>query len=364
MVYRPVADDPQGPYDDDRPSTIPTKTLALVSLLLGIAWLGGVGSVVAIVTGIIALGLIGAGRASGKGMAIGGIVTGTATLGVTAVLLGSMFPGVTAPNNVGPLAESPPPLPVLDPNFPYPVYGSQDMVKYMAQSMIVHDDVIDLTAYGLATRSQAEDALLEAVIQNPYIVDVRTYGCEPRACRVGYGYSQAEQAAIQEQMLMISTNVLAEIIDPQMSDVDRVKAINKWIVDHTTYDKEAAALLPEDPTGFELPDEYRYAWNASGVLFHGKGVCEAYAEAFSLMANAAGVPTVIVSGTLTDGSPHAWNKVLVGGVWKAVDVTWNDGPPTTNAFLMINDSQFTAEASREEDDQWMTDDHIADYATP
>jgi len=331
---------------------------------MAIVWIGGLGSVVAIITGIIALGLIGAGRAAGKAMAIGGIAIGALSLGVTAVLLGGMLPIVTQPNNVDPRAEAPPTLPSLDSTSAYPVYGSKDVVKYIAQEMLVHEDIIDLRAYSLDTKAQADDALLEAVSQNPYVIDVRTYGCTPHACRVGYGYTKEEQAEIQEDVLEASTAVLAEIISPEMSDVDRVKAINKWIVDNAEYDMEAADQLPDDPQASDVPDEYRYAWNASGVLLRGKGVCESYADAFSLLANAAGVPAVIVSGKLSDGSPHAWNKVFVGGVWKAVDVTWNDGPPTTTAYLMINDSQFTGEAARSEDDQWMSDDHIADFATP
>ncbi len=363
-----------GPVPAPRPSgfsrPVPkSSTLALVSLVMGVLWLGGLGSVVGIVTGIVALGLVAAGRAAGRGMAIGGIAVGVVTLGMSGVLVASLLPVDSPPPDVHAQnrAEAPPPLPEpVDPASPYPVYGSQDMVRYMAQSMIKHQAEIDLRAYQLTDPAQAEDAVLEAVIQNPYVVDVRTYGCDTDWCRISYGYSAAEQAAIQQQLLDVSVTILAETVDESMTDTEKVTAINTWLTKNARYDTEAAALLPDEPeAGFDVPQEYRYAWNASGVLLDGKGVCESYAEAFHLLVSAAGVPVVIVSGYLLDGNaPHAWNKVFVDGQWKAVDVTWNDGPPTTDDYLLINDSQFTGEAARREDDQWMTDSLISAYATP
>jgi hypothetical protein len=63
-------------------------------------------------------------------------------------------------------------------------------------------------------------------------------------------------------------------------------------------------------------------------------------------------------------APHAWNKSLINGEWKAVDVTWNDSGGQTDRYLLINDSDFTGNALRQEDDDWMTDRLIPSYATP
>ena len=304
----------------------------------------------------------------GRLLAAGGVAAAVVALAFVGVFLaGLLFPAPPQQpdERVQARAEAPPlPVPV-DPDSPYPVYGSQDMVRYLAQSMIKHEDTVDLSAYQLDDAAKAEDALLEAVTQNPYVVDVRSYGCVPESCRIGYGYSAAAQAAIQEQLLTTSTSILAQTVDPSMSDADKVRAIDRWLTRNARYDDEAAALLAAHPEpGFDPPDAYRYAWNASGVLLDGKGVCESYAEAFDLLANAAGVPTVVVSGYLdADHAPHAWNKVYVAGGWKAVDVTWDHGPPITTDYLMIDDSQFTGEAARTEDDQWMIDSLIPTYAT-
>jgi hypothetical protein len=45
-----------------------------------------------------------------------------------------------------------------------------------------------------------------------------------------------------------------------------------------------------------------------------------------------------------------------------VDVTWND-TPAGNRYLMIQDGEFTDSAERTEDDYWMVDRFLADYAT-
>lgn len=76
----------------------------------------------------------------------------------------------------------------------------------------------------------------------------------------------------------------------------------------------------------------------------------------------AGLEAVYVSGDLVDGGAHAWNKVKVDGAWKAVDVTWNDSP-AGNAYLMIQDSQFTDSATRTEDEWWTLDTLVPQYAT-
>jgi len=333
---------------------------------MGVAWLGGVGSVVGLVVGIIALGRVTAGRASGRGMALAGIAASTATLALSGVIFAGLYPLDQAPNAAR-HSENAPPLPVaVDPSSPYPVYGSSDLVKYLGQQMIKHEDMIDLRAYKLSTDAQAIEAALEAVLQNPYVMDVRTYQCGTQGCLIVYGYSAAEQTVLQRQVLEAVTSVLAETIDESMSDVQKVTALNNWLVDHAHYDDAAAEMfeaLPENAK--DIPPEYRYAWNAAGVLLDGLGVCESYAEAFFLLANAAGVPTVVVSGELLAGSsPHAWNKVYVGGQWKAVDVTWNDGPTTTTAYLMINDNQFTGAAARKQNSLWMADHLISSYNTP
>lgn len=79
----PAAPPPQPPYA----VAAPTNGLAVASLVCGIVWLGGLGSLLALVFGYMARGQIDAsgGREGGRGLAVAGIVLGW--VGVAGFLL-------------------------------------------------------------------------------------------------------------------------------------------------------------------------------------------------------------------------------------------------------------------------------------
>src|SRR5687767_4503157 len=89
------------PYGANAPGrTLPTG-MAVASLILGILGiftafflLGGLLGLIAVILGIVALGKIKRGEAGGRGMAIGGIVTGALAMLLALVILvavGSFF---------------------------------------------------------------------------------------------------------------------------------------------------------------------------------------------------------------------------------------------------------------------------------
>jgi Domain of unknown function (DUF4190) len=82
---------PQGPV----PGTTSTNGLAIASMVLGILWIWWIGSILALVFGYVAKGQIdrSAGRQTGRGMAIAGIVLGYIGLGLLAlfIVLGFAF---------------------------------------------------------------------------------------------------------------------------------------------------------------------------------------------------------------------------------------------------------------------------------
>lgn len=57
-------------------------------------------------------------------------------------------------------------------------------------------------------------------------------------------------------------------------------------------------------------------------------VCEAYARAFKVLCDKAGIPCVLVDGyassTGVNGGAHMWNYAAINGKWYGVDVTWDD----------------------------------------
>lgn len=91
---------PQSAPAADGPTTGPATEIngfAVASLVLGIVWIMGVGSILALVFGYIAKGRIDGsrGRETGRGMAIAGIVLGWVGVGLLVAMIVLMVAGVT-----------------------------------------------------------------------------------------------------------------------------------------------------------------------------------------------------------------------------------------------------------------------------
>jgi hypothetical protein len=80
-----------------------TNALAIISLVTGIVWLFGLGSAVAVVTGIVALNQIGKRGESGTGLAIAGIALGA--VGLVGMLLVIIF-GVAVDDTIDEAADA------------------------------------------------------------------------------------------------------------------------------------------------------------------------------------------------------------------------------------------------------------------
>lgn len=269
------------------------------------------------------------------------------------------FDSFTPPEDVD--AEPVSEMPQVD----YPVYGSTDFTKFLGAHLIAQTKLIDISAYVDAPGApDPYDAIEEARYQNPYAFNITYYGLRDGGdtMLVTYALPNDEADALRSQLKQKVDEVVSSVTSEGMSDRDKVTALNDWLISNAVYDDAAFNTLLGD--SFDgIPAGYEYAWNATGTMLQGLGVCASYAYAFNALANAAGVQTVVVTGDVFSGGPHAWNKVLVDGQWLAVDTTWNDGGDPT-AYLMIPDSGFVDYAARAQDDSWMIDSSIPAYATP
>lgn len=245
----------------------------------------------------------------------------------------------------------------------YPTYGSDDYVRFIAGHIVAGTEYIDISRYAAAPGAQdVWDAVWEAVYQNPYAVGYDRGGFAVRGTdvlHVTYTLSEDERASIQRSIHDGVQGVLSTVVNDGMTDQQKAQALNDWIAGKATYDDAAFAT---SQAGGSL-DGLEYAWRADGIFANGTAVCLGYAEAYSALMNASGIPTVVVTGDVLAGGAHAWNKVQLDGTWFAVDPTWNDSPDP-NRFLLIGDSQFTGSAERIQDAQWVRDDLVGAYTTP
>ncbi len=101
-----------------------------------------------------------------------------------------------------------------------------------------------------------------------------------------------------------------EIIDNNMNDFEKEKAIHDYIVLNSSYSKN----ITEN------------SYNISNLITNRTGVCEAYAYTFKMMCSFAGLECEIITGTL-DGENHGWNLIKLDGNYYHIDVTSDDPVP-------------------------------------
>lgn len=128
------------------------------------------------------------------------------------------------------------------------------------------------------------------------------------------------------------TRVVNQIIEPSMTEFQKVKAINDWVVNNTRYN--------EDTTTSE---------HAAYTLFNeGEGVCQAYALAALRLLEEEGFEVKYVTGD-AGGVAHGWNLVKVDGKWYHLDTTWNDPVSKTGEdilsykYFLISDKAIEAD---------------------
>ncbi|MBO7078893.1 MAG: transglutaminase domain-containing protein [Bacilli bacterium] len=132
--------------------------------------------------------------------------------------------------------------------------------------------------------------------------------------------------------------ILREIINDDMNDYEKVRAIHDYLVMNVTYDDALYDLLYEGATDLK---EYN-GFYLEGVFNDKIAVCEGISAAFVVLANIEGIPAVQVTGYSAlnpNGAGHAWNKVCVGEKWYIIDCT-SDGTIISNTYEILSYEYF------------------------
>jgi len=232
----------------------------------------------------------------------------------------------------------------------------------LARCMLGRTGLIDLTGVpGSGDADLVADALLEAYYQNPLILGLQGYRINKDATKLKITYEEdaAEAAKKQQEIKAKVSEVTAEIITPGMTDLERELAINSYLCDTIEYDM--AALENAEQYNYAKTDpEFNDSFTAYGALLKGKCVCAGYAAAFKLLADSAGLESIVVTGMLEGTMSHAWNKVKLDGTWEVVDSTNNDNEELFNALLNIPGT--ASRLTLVEDKQYVLDSVIPNYA--
>ncbi|MEB2281560.1 DUF5050 domain-containing protein [Lysinibacillus xylanilyticus] len=168
--------------------------------------------------------------------------------------------------------------------------------------------------------TQRIEQLVEEAYENAIKRDDYVYGhISKHSIRFEYGRKTAkifgEQSYLMtpEQASFVEMNVqeiVASINKKSLSDVEKVRAVNDYIVANTAY---------TDQTNSSPHSAYT-------VLAEHGGVCQGYALLAHSMLQKLGIETKYIVGYVGQEG-HAWNLVKLGGQWYHLDTTWNDPVP-------------------------------------
>ncbi len=128
-----------------------------------------------------------------------------------------------------------------------------------------------------------------------------------------------------------------------LTNAGKVAYFSYWLAEHNDYNTDLDMETPGNPIL-----DARTARDCISALIGKSGsdgpVCEGYARAMSVLCKKAGVPCVLVEGTL-NGGPHLWNMVkLEDGTWYATDATNADnGENSYRANLLLFGKEWMGE---------------------
>lgn len=124
---------------------------------------------------------------------------------------------------------------------------------------------------------------------------------------------------------------------PYATDVEKVRAIFRWITEHVAYAAPQRATINRNALRYAAMDSLLSLKSADEIVAHTvlqnrTAVCHGYARLFKTLCGYAGIRAELVTGYARGGwgnpkfrSNHTWNAVYVDSAWHLVDVTWASG---------------------------------------
>jgi len=124
-------------------------------------------------------------------------------------------------------------------------------------------------------------------------------------------------------------------VTDDMSSYDKIKAIHDYIINNTKY-------LQEEERGIDGELSFPMASNtAYGLLKNHVANCAGYTDTMSIFLHKLGVPNYKISNIIGAIDPykeyHIWNLASVDGVWKHLDLTWDDPVMSSGRDVLSHD---------------------------
>ena len=138
---------------------------------------------------------------------------------------------------------------------------------------------------------------------------------------LGYDIGKPENANASD----VEENLKETLFYP-INHNDIKKMLNVALPDKSIDDREKVNKLVKFVSNYIEDDYVSNSTSALDIIKRGKGDCSEHALLFNTLARSAGVPSREVEGFIhtwkNEFGYHAWNEVVIDGVWKPVDPTW------------------------------------------
>ncbi len=168
-----------------------------------------------------------------------------------------------------------------------------------------------------------------------YTCEYLSFGCRFLSLHDGKPYNQAATMAHIDKLLKKAKAVVSQM--PENLDTrGKYHWLAEYVCDITIY--------PDDTYDHE-------SYYADGPLLYGKGVCQAYAFAYQLLCQEAGLWCI-----LCYGDNHAWNVVKPDdGLTYYMDLTWQDATTRRDYYYFMSYEKCLATGHTLYDGEWIAD---------
>lgn len=137
-----------------------------------------------------------------------------------------------------------------------------------------------------------------------------------------YTHDEKLDFKMYETMLLKIDDIIKKNIKPNMTEYQKVKAINHYISNNVKYGYDPAIPV-----------------NTYGTLVMNLATCGGYTEATKILLDRIGVESINVYGNMS--FYHAWNMVKVDGDYYHLDTTWNVG--NEFGYFLLSDDELAAD---------------------
>jgi len=224
--------------------------------------------------------------------------------------------------------------------------NEKQIYREIYQGCMAHKDVIPVSSV------ENEDAkaylrIIQAIMDdNPLLyflnqsrMDLAQDANGNYAVMPQYFFSQENIAAYNQKVQDAANAIIYDLKLTEGSDLEKVRKVHDYMCGKITYDYGGANI--NDVSRFIA------AHNIIGVFAHRKAQCEGIAKAVKVLLNAVDVRCIVLFGEAADETKqmtdHAWNIVNIKGIPCHLDITFDIGVGSTDAFSYdyynVTDSQ-------------------------